>query len=111
MVVNRASLDRFSRRTHQAARSLRGSIVTIGEATYDAVVYHGSTTVENDRGGESTVRTMTIHLARADLETPPPVGTRITDTVSGVTGEIYEVAGRGLPYHILRAASHPDKTA
>jgi hypothetical protein len=109
--VNAASLDRFSKASHQSARGVRGATAVIGEANYNSVVYHGSTTVENDRGGESTVRTMVIHISRTDLPDPPAVGTRITDLESGVTGEIYEVAGRGLPYHILRAASHPDKTA
>jgi hypothetical protein len=90
---------------------VRGSTVTIGEASYNSVVYHGSTTVENDRGGESTVRTMVVHISRDDLPVAPIVGTRLTDIATGVTGEIYEVAGRGLPYHILRAASHPDKSA
>jgi hypothetical protein len=88
---------------------VRGATATIGETDYDSVVYHGSTTVENDRGGQSTIRTMVIHISREDLPTPPAVGTRITDVCSGLTGEIYEVAGRGLPYHILRAASHPDR--
>lgn len=107
--MNAASLDRFSRASAKSARGVRGATATIGETDYAAVVYHGSTTVENDRGGQSTIRTMVVHISREDLPDPPIVGTRITDVGSGVTGEIYEVAGRGLPYHILRAASHPDK--
>ncbi len=109
--MNADSLARFSAAAHRAGRGVRGATARIGETDYNSVVYHGSTTVENDRGGESTVRTMVIHISRDDLPIAPTVGTRITDVGSGVTGEIYEVAGRGLPYHILRAASHPDKSA
>lgn len=109
--MNADSLARFAAASHRSARCIRGATVAIGEETYRAVVYFGSTTVENDRGGESTVRTMAIHISREDLPDAPAVGTRVREVGSGVTGEIYEVAGRGLPYHILRAASHPDKSA
>ncbi len=83
----------------------------IGDATYqDVPVFHGSATVENDRGGQAVVRTMVVHLPRS-LAVEPAVGDRVTELCSGITGEIYEIAGRGLPYHILRVASRPDLSA
>lgn len=110
--MNAASLARFSGASAKTAQALRGSSVTIGETTYEDVpVFHSGTTVENDRGGNTAIRTMVIHLSREAVPTAPAVGTRITDEATGITGEIYEIAGRGLPYHILRAASRPDKSA
>lgn len=110
--MNAASLARFSNASAKTAQALRGSSVTIGETTYDDVpVFHSGTTVENDRGGRTAIRTMVIHLRRDLFEEAPIVGTRVTDEATGITGEVYEIAGRGLPYHILRVASRPDKSA
>lgn len=109
--MNSSSLDRFRRRASATARALKPGTVKIGATSYAATVFHGSDTVENERGGRVPVRTMVIHVDKTLLPAAPAIGTRLTHTESGRTGELYQIGGVDGPHWILRTASFPDRAS